>query len=121
MNALQYFRLFAAEFSAVIDADVTVWLTSASYLIVTDCLDAERAAMAQALYAAHLLSLATRAAKGGSASTGTVRSEKEGDLQRTYGTTSGSETYIGQTSYGLQYLDITTVCAGSSIMTRGAT
>lgn len=120
MTALEYFRLFATEFASTVDATVDVWLAMAATLIEVDSLDAERAAMAQALYAAHLLALATRAGQGGAAAMGAVTSEKEGDLQRTYGAVKGGDTYLGQTSYGQQYLDITRACFGSAIMTRGS-
>lgn len=118
MTELEYFRLFAPEFATVADPTVTTWLTIASLNVVSDCLDTERAAMAIALYAAHLLSLSTRSANGGSASSGAVKREKEGDLEREYGEVKGSTTYLGQTVYGQQYLDITRACAGSAIMTR---
>ena len=49
MTALEYFRLLAPEYAATIDATVNKWLTMAGNLIVVGCLDAERAAMAQAL------------------------------------------------------------------------
>lgn len=118
MTALEYFRLFAPEFSTVPDVTVNPWIAIAETLTVTDCLDIERASMAKALYAAHLLSLSTRSGSGGSSSSGAITREKEGDLERTYGEVKGSNTYLGQTTYGQQYLDITRVCAGSAIMTR---
>jgi len=120
MTALEYFRLFATEFAAVIDADVNKWLTMAESLIVTDCLEAEPAAMAKALYAAHLLKMSSLAGSGASSGAGAITSEREGDLARTYGEASGSNTLIGQTSYGRQFLDITRPCAGSAILTRDA-
>lgn len=118
MTPLEYFRLLAPEFASVADATVNSWLTIAGNLIAVGCLDAERAAMAQALYAAHLLSLTTRSGQGGAAALGPVTSEREGDLQRSYSGVKGGDTYLGQTSYGQQYLDITKVCSGSAIMTR---
>ena len=120
MTPLEYFRLLAPEFASVADATVNSWLTMAGNLIEVGCLDAERAAMAQALYAAHLLSLTTRSGQGGAAALGPVTSEREGDLQRSYGGVKGGGTYLGQTTYGQQYLDITKVCSGSAIMTRVA-
>lgn len=117
MTPLEYFRLMAPEFASVTDATVNSWLTMAGGLIAVGCLDAERAAMAQALYAAHLMSLATRSGQGGAAM-GAVTSEREGDLQRSYGGVNGGDTYLGQTSYGLQYLEITRACFGAAIMTR---
>ena len=118
MTELQYFRLLAPEFAGVADATVQQWLSVAGNLASTGCLDAEREAMARALYAAHMLSLTTRSGQGGAAALGAVTSEKEGDLQRSYGGVKGGDTYMGQTSYGQQYLDITKACFGAAIMTR---
>ena len=113
MTELEYFRLLAPEFASVPDATVNSWLTMAGNLIVVGCLDAERAAMAQALYAAHLLTLS---AAGGAV--GAVVSEREGDLSRTYATIKGCDTLLGSTSYGQQYIDLTRPCFGVNIMTR---
>ena len=113
MTELEYFRLLAPEFASVTDATVNSWLTMAGNLIVVGCLDAERAAMAQALYAAHLLALSTA---GGAV--GAVVSEREGDLSRTYATIKGGDTLLGSTSYGQQYIDLTRPCFGVNIMTR---
>jgi hypothetical protein len=117
MTPLEYFRTLAPEFASVPDNTVNVWLTMAANLIAVGCLDAERAAMAQALYAAHLLKTTNNAASGGGGM-GQITSEKEGDLQRTYGALSGSNTWIGSTPYGQQYLDITRPCGGVGILTR---
>lgn len=119
MTQLEYFRLLAPEFTSVADVEVNKWLLIAGNTASVGCLDTERADMALALYAAHMLSLATRAAAGGSGSTGVITSEKEGDLQRTYGASKGDDSYLGQTLYGQQYMDVTRVCAGATIMTRG--
>ena len=119
MTPLEYFRLLAPEFSSVYDATVEVWLTVAGNIVVVDCLDDERAAMATALYAAHMLCLSIRSAQSGGGAVGQITSEKEGDLQRTYASIKNSENYIGQTSYGIQYDDLTKVCSGVAIMTRG--
>lgn len=113
MTPLEYFRLLAPEFASVPDATVNSWLTMAGNLIVVGCLDAERAAMAQALYAAHLLTLSTA---GGAV--GAVVSEREGDLSRTYATIKGCDTVLGSTSYGQQYIELTRPCFGVNIMTR---
>jgi hypothetical protein len=118
MTELEYFRLLASEFASVDDATVERWLSVAGNLVNVGCLDTERAAMARALYAAHMLSLTTRSGQGGAAALGAVTSEKEGDLQRSYGGVKGGDTYMGQTSYGQQYLDITKACFGAAIMTR---
>lgn len=121
MTALEYFRLFAPEFSGETDATVNQWLAVAGALANTGCLDAERAAMAQAYYAAHQMALKAKVENsGGSCGTsGPITMEKEGDLQRSYGAgPKGSDTLTGQTSYGQQYLDITKICSGMGILTR---
>lgn len=119
MTPLQYFRLLAPEFVSVNDATVDTWLSMAGSLANTSCLDAERAAMAQALYAAHMLYLTERQAAGGSAAQGAIVSEKEGDLQREYAHVRGSDSWLGQTGYGQQFMEVTRSCYGSAIMTRG--
>lgn len=119
MSPLEYFRLLAPEFSGVDDTTVNKWLAMAGNLINVGCLTAEAAAMAQALYAAHMLSLATRTGNSGSGAVGPITREKEGDLERSYGASKGSDTYLGQTPYGQQYKEVTLPCAGSAIMTRG--
>lgn len=115
MTPLQYFRLFAPRFSTVSDAVVNEWLTIAGSVANTSCLGAERAAMAQAYYAAHLLAITEDTANG---ITGPVKSEREGDLSRSYGAISGDATWLGQTPYGLAYRNLTAACYGASIMTR---
>lgn len=117
MTAIEYFRILAQEFAGVTDTAVNQWLSVAEKLVNVGCLDNERAAMALALYAAHMLSISNRSMSG-SGATGPVTSEKEGDLQRSYGEVKGGDTYLGQTSYGQQCLDITGACFGSAIMTR---
>lgn len=123
MTALEYFRLFAAEFEAVEDATVNQWLSIAALRANTGCLDAETAAMAQAYYAAHQLALTKKTEDTGGACgvSGPVTMEKEGDLQRSYGAgPTGSGTLTGQTAYGQQYLDLTKICSGFGILTRVA-
>lgn len=121
MTALEYFRLLAPEFSAVLDATVNSWLTIAGNLFVADCLDSERLAMATALYAAHMLKLSTLSAGGGAVPAGPLIREKEGDLEREYAqgiTASSSGSLMNSTVYGKQFLDITRPCGGIGIMTR---
>lgn len=120
MTPLEYFRLLAPEFVAVSDSTANQWLSLAGNLVNTSCLDAERAAMALALYAAHQLRLTQTQGSNASTAQGSVTSEREGDLQRTYGALKGSDSWLGQTPYGQQYLDITKACFGLGIMTRVA-
>ena len=112
MTALEYFRLLAPEYAATIDATVNKWLAMADLQAAETCFTDERAAMAQALYAAHLLALS----EGGAG--GAIVSEREGDLSRTYATINGGDTLLGSTSYGQQYIDLTRPCFGVNIMTR---
>lgn len=124
MTALEYFRLLAPEFVAVGDPIVTSWLTIAGNLVYAPCLDAERLAMAHALYAAHLQYMAGQSASGGggSVSTGALIREKEGDLERAYSASSSSgsssNSELAGSLYGRQYLDLTRACHGAAIMTR---
>lgn len=117
---LEYFRQFAPEFAALTDTVVGNWLTTAGLFVKAGCLDAERAALATALYAAHL-AWVTQNQASGSGTSGTIKSEREGDLSRTYGSLSGDDSWIGQSPYGQQYLSITSACVGSTIMTRYGT
>ncbi len=114
MTALEYFRLLAPEYAATIDATVNKWLAMADLQAAETCFTDERAAMAHALYAAHLLALS----EGGSVGGGAIVSEREGDLSRTYATIKGGDTLLGSTSYGQQYIDLTRPCFGVNIMTR---
>lgn len=59
MTALEYFRLIAPEYSSTLDATVNQWLAVANIQAAETCFADDRAAMAQALYAAHLLTLST--------------------------------------------------------------
>ena len=113
MTALEYFRLLAPEYSATPDATVNQWLAVANLQAAETYFTDDRAAMAQALYAAHLLTLSTA---GGAV--GAIVSESEGDLSRTYATIKGGDTVLGSTSYGQQYIDLTRPCFGVNIMTR---
>ena len=112
MTALEYFRLLAPEYAATLDATVNQWLAMADLQAAETCFTDERAAMAQALYAAHMLTLSTAGAVGA------IVSEREGDLSRTYAAIKGGDTLLGSTSYGQQYIDLTRPCFGVNIMTR---
>jgi hypothetical protein len=118
MTPLQYFRIFATEYAAVLDATVNQWLDIATAIVNTGCLDDERANMAISLYAAHMYSLSLRTSSSGTAS-GAITREKEGDLELQYAVSTASEGYLGQTTYGQQYKEMTAACFGAAIMTRG--
>lgn len=114
MTALEYLRLFAPEFSDVPDATVNQWLTVAGTFVPV-MPDDDRQAMVTALYAAHMMALSARGS-----SVGSVTSEKEGDLSRSFSEVKTGSAYLGQTGYGLQYLDAIKTVAGVGIMTRGS-
>lgn len=118
MTQLEYFRILAPEFAAVPDVEVLKWLVIAGTLVNVGCLTPAGADMATALYAAHMLALATTAASTGSTGGGLKR-EKEGDLEREYFQANVGGGALGQTSYGQQYNQLTIGCVGSAIMTRG--
>lgn len=129
MTALEYFRLVAAEYAATADATVNVWLEIAADEANTSCLTDAGAARAQALYAAHLLKTAElqQAGSGGSAggAVGPLIREKEGDLERQYGTpatpastASKADSWLGSTGYGQQYSALTAGCGAMGILTR---
>ena len=117
MTQLQWFRFFASEFSALTDAQVTALLTAAAIFVDTSGLNTDQANAALALYAAHLQWVSVNHTSAGSSS-GNVKSEKEGDLSRTYGNMQGDDTWIGQSPYGLQFNDIMRAKVGGCIMTR---
>jgi len=115
MTALQYFRLLCSEFGSTLDATVTQWLTIATADVFAPCLNAADLSRAQALYAGHLMKLEQDASSGLS---GPIKSEREGDLSRTYGDVNGGETILGSTNYGIQYKTLVGRCFGTGIMTR---
>lgn len=114
---LEYFRVVAKQFSSLSDAEVNVWLDIAGMNANTACLVGDRANLALALYAAHMVDLdaANQIGEGGR---GSVKSEREGDLSRSYGDSSCDETWIGSTGYGKQYANMMLGCFGATIMSR---
>lgn len=117
MTTVQWFRMFASEFSALTDAQVNALLTAAAVFVSTSGLNTDQANAALALYAAHLQWVSVNHTSG-SEIKGNVKSEKEGDLSRTYGTMQGDDTWLGQSPYGLQFIDVMKPKTGACIMTR---
>lgn len=117
MTQLEWFRFFASEFSSLSDDQVNALLAAASLFVALDGLDEDRANAATALYAAHMQWLKTYR-QGGEATHGSVSSEREGDLSRSYNMLHGSDSWLGQSPYGLQFLEIVRAITGSTIMTR---
>lgn len=117
-TALQYFRIVGKQFAAIPDADVQVWLDMAGTLGAAGCLMGDPANLAAALYAAHLMYLDAENMTG-EGGRGPIKSEKEGDLARTYGSVGGSASgWLSLSPYGLQYDQMLVGCVGSGIMTR---
>jgi hypothetical protein len=117
MTSLQWFRILAPEFSALTDAQVNALIAAATVFVSTAGLNTDQANAALALYAAHLQWITVNHTGSGSNS-GNVKSEREGDLSRTYGTMQGDDTWIGQSPYGMQFNDIMKAVTGSCLMTR---
>lgn len=104
MEALEYFRMFAKEFSNLPDEKVNGWITSASLFVNVSTLETEKQNLATALYAAHLCWV-DKYKKGGER--GTISKEKDGDLERQYNSIENANTFLGQNSYGMQYAELT--------------
>lgn len=117
-TSLEYFRIIAKQFAALSDGEVQIWLDMATTLGAAGCLLGDPANLATALYAAHLLQLDAENSTG-EGGRGPIKSEKEGDLARTYGTTTGvTDGWLGLTPYGQQYANMQLGCTGATIMTR---
>jgi len=102
MTALEYFRLNASEFNNVIDSDVLKWIDQAGLFVNTDGKTPAKAALALALMGAHLCWLNKYPGNGGG-SRGNVIEEKKGDDSRKYRPIDKSDTWLGQSSYGMLY------------------
>lgn len=115
MDALGYLRIHAKEFSDLSDELVTPMITSASMLVNITGLDAERSAMATGLYAAHLLWM-ERYQVGGSR--GPVTFDRDDKASRRYATIEGADTFLGQSAYGMMYMQVVGSNFNAGIMTR---
>ena len=116
MTSLQWFRLLAPEFSALTDAQVNALIAAATVFVSTKGLNTDQSNAALALYAAHLQWVTVNRAS--SDSSGNIKSEREGDLSRTYAEMKDEDTWIGQSPYGMQFNDIMKAATGSCLMTR---
>ena len=101
MTALEYFRQFAPDFNTLNDDVVGAWLASA--LVFVPAPATAKATLMQALYAAHLCWLRKYSA---GMQRGTVANEKDGELSKSYNALRNSDTFLGQSSYGMQYLEL---------------
>lgn len=92
---LEYFP----DFSTESNDRINLFLTESARYVNTNVWGA-KANFAQALYTAHLISTGNSGASSGSLS-----SDKVGDLSQNYSTQT-SDTSLGATSYGLQFLQL---------------
>jgi len=118
MSPLEYFRLLAPEFALLDDSVFNAWTLIAANLVTFEGMTDEQAAMGLALYVAHLIWVANNQAVGGGSASGAIISESEGDLSRTYKPLAGGDTWLGQSPYGQQFLELTRPYFGLGIMTR---
>lgn len=117
-SILSMFRIMAPEFADISNDDVQM-ATALSCDLVSERQFGRFYGRAVALMAAHQLKLARMAQQdaetgGNSLTNGNVTSEREGDLQRSYGTegvTGSNEDYLLQkTLYGRQFLELRKLC-----------
>lgn len=104
-TALEYFRQFATEFNNVPDATVEAWISSAQIFINASEYITEKAKLGLALYGAHLCWM-NRFVGSGGGSRGNIISEKDDKLERTYRPIQGTDSILGQSPYGQQYLNL---------------
>jgi len=99
LTALEVFRIAAPEFDGVNDTDVQRRMLFASAFVCKEEYgDAYNVALA--LMTAHIMALPGGVNGGYSTSAGRVTSMKEGDLSIGYGTLSGDDSWLGQSTYG---------------------
>lgn len=113
-TALEFFRQMAAEFDNMQDAEVETWISTAK-LTANVCSDGDAAELACALYAAHLLWIKKHHSDEGK-QRGAVVSETDNKQSRNYQPIQGSESWLGQSPYGLQYMNMNPV--GTGLLTR---
>lgn len=108
MSSLTKFRLIAKEFSGELDTSVNDYLGMAELFVsAASYIDSE---LAIALKAASLMLTAKNSESGSSASSGVIKREKEGDIEREYSVnTSG---YSSQNIYESMLKDL---CAASGL------
>ncbi len=111
------FRLIAPEFSAKTDAEILSLLDSVKNAI-SEKRFGRRYEHALVYLAAHTLKLSDMSvAKGSdSAEFGGIKSEREGDLERTYGgDNTGTDGMLSLTYYGKMFLAIRKTCIVGAI------
>lgn len=116
MTALEIFRLIAKEFSGMTDNEVLEYIALAE-LDISEGIYGALYEKALVYSAAHTIKL-NELMSGGLASVFAVKSEKEGDLQRTYAV-SDTKTCnpLASTIYGQELLNMQRLCV-VPILTR---
>lgn len=117
MNALEYFRENASEFDNMPDSRVTSKMLSAVQFIDVSALDVEKQELAKALFTAHLFWLEKYQGNGGGAR-GAIMSERDGELSKRYFKTKHSDTWLGQSVYGMLYSKLNGGISRATILIR---
>lgn len=124
MARLELFRQQAPEFSNLSDAAVEAWFSSALIFLDSqyDKIPTVKQDLAIALYAAHLCWLQKYPGQGG-ASRGPIVNEKDDKRQKQYQLIQNSDTWLGQSHYGLGFANLTGIGGKSkaAILTRFGT
>ena len=115
-TALEIFRFVAPQFAVLPDADVEFALDLARLYITVDSYPVESQPLALALKAASILFVQSQSTSGESGGGQVLKSEREGDLMRTYETSGKAATSTN--IYDDQLALIGFGAFGASIMTR---
>lgn len=121
MARLEFFRQQATEFANLSDTAVEAWFATAEVFLTDDIAKIPEAKLelAIALYAAHLAWLQKYPGQGG-ASRGPVLEEKDDKKSRKHQLIINSDTWLGQSGYGLAFSNLTGIGgkAKAAILTR---
>ena len=119
MVRLEFFRQQASEFNNLPDDVVNAWFATALVFLDGITISAAKLELAIALYAAHLCWLQKYPGQGG-ASRGPILNEKFDKQQKEFALIQNSDTWLGQSHYGLGFCKLTGigVKSGAAIMTR---
>ena len=119
MARLEFFRQQAPEFNNLPDTVVDAWFSTALIFLGSFTIPSAKFELAIALYAAHLCWLQKYPGQGG-ASRGPILNEKKDKDAKQYSLIQNSDTWLGQSHYGLTFSKLTGIGTRSSsaIMTR---
>jgi hypothetical protein len=117
MTALEYFRENASEFDNIPDSQIESKILSAVHFIDVSSLDDEKKALATALFTAHLFWLEKYQGNGGGAR-GVILNERDGEVSKRYGAIKHSQTWLGQSVYGMLYSKLNGGIAKPTLLIR---